>query len=564
MSKFRIILVSIHAEDGPEAIPLGAACVASALKAGADGARLDVSLAEAFATENPQAIAARIVAAKPDLVGFSLYSWNRSLSIAVARRLRSLLGETVLFAGGPDATAQPDGLPGDFDFAIAGEGEIAAVEAVGALLSGEFASVRGVVTDGIVGGSAAGGGADSAAGGGAGAKAELPDAGTLPSPWLDGTLVPAGRKGVLWELARGCPYSCAYCYESKGEHRVRYLDEARLLSELDLFVEAGVPSVFVLDPTFNANKERARRLLDLIESKPSDIHWHFEVRAESLDRGLARRFASLGASLQIGLQSSDPGICARIGRKLDRGLFASRIALLNEEGAVFGLDLIFGLPDDDLAGYRASLDFALSLYPNNLDLFRLSVLPGTELADRASEFGLFAETEAPYRLLSAPGFPERDLAAAERLSDAANLFYNKGRAVAWFNQILHPLGVKPAVFLEGFADYLDRLSSRRLDPKDPVALERLQLEYLDRRYEAAGLEFIQPAVWDVVRFHGAWGRAIAEGIATDIAFNYDPDDVVGEGAMDLDEFASLARMKACRVRVEPTDGGEPNVRVFDA
>jgi coproporphyrinogen III oxidase-like Fe-S oxidoreductase len=121
----------------------------------------------------------------------------------------------------------------------------------------------------------------------------------------------------------------------------------------------------VLDPTFNANKERARRLLALIEEKACDIHWHFEVRAESLDRDLARRFAELGASLQIGLQTARPEVAAKIGRPLDRGLFASKIGLLNEEGAVFGLDLIYGLPGDDPDGFRSSLDFALSLYPNN-------------------------------------------------------------------------------------------------------------------------------------------------------------------------------------------------------
>jgi acetyl-CoA carboxylase biotin carboxylase subunit len=92
--------------------------------------------------------------------------------------------------------------------------------------------------------------------------------------------------------------------------------------------------------------------------------------------------------------------------------------MLNKEDLSFGLDLIYGLPGDSLAGYRKSLDFALSLYPNNLDLFRLSVLPGTALRDRAEELGLKYQSEAPYEVISTPEFSAADLAAAETAAAA--------------------------------------------------------------------------------------------------------------------------------------------------
>ena len=87
-----------------------------------------------------------------------------------------------------------------------------------------------------------------------------------------------------------------------------------------------------------------------------------------------------------------------------------------------------------------------------------------------------------------------------------------------------------------------------------LALERLQLAYLDERYEKVKLDYLLPAVWDIVRFHGAWARALAEGIATDIEFNYDWRDVTGEAAMDLEEFASLAEFSPSRCRVRLSEG----------
>ncbi len=584
MDTIRIALVTIHAGEGAEAVPLGAACTASALKADPElKDRVAVFLVEAFPSETASSLARRIQDFKPDAVGFSLYLWNRELSVATAELLgreRAATGamdattelasgtsdsESVastvlsgkshpfLFAGGPDATARPEGLAtdagGPFDFIVRGEGEAA----VAALF-------RALAADGDA--TAAGLQACSDA-------APVMDLAALPSPWLDGTLDPARRDGVLWELARGCPFACSYCFESKGERRVRYFPQERIDAELAAFERAsleekGVKSVFVLDPTFNADKDRARRILDRIASKKSNIHFHFEVRAETLDRGLAKRFAAIGASIQIGLQSSDPVVCSLVGRKLEKGLFASRIGLLNDEGAVFGLDLIYGLPGDRLEGWFQSLDFALGLYPNNLDLFRLAVLPGTELWDRAAELGLDHDHDAPYLVRSTPLFPAAALDKAERLSRAADLFYNKGRAVAWFNQVLSPLGVRPSIFLDDFARFMERVPQAELadylDPANPVGLETLQLAYLDARFEEAEMEYLLPAIWDTVRFHGAWGRALVEGIATDIEFYYDPDEVLGPDALDLETFVSLADRSSGRYRMEPTEGKPELVR----
>jgi hypothetical protein len=222
--------------------------------------------------------------------------------------------------------------------------------------------------------------------------------------------------------------------------------------------------------------------------------------------------------------------------------------VLNEEGAVFGLDLIYGLPGDSLAGYRRSLDFALSLYPNSLDMFRLAILPGTSLFDRAAEYGLLADSEAPYLVRSTPDFSAGDLENAERLSQAADLFYNRGRAVAWFNHVLKPLRIKPSNFLESFAAYTKTAGA-------VSSIEKLQLVFLEERYRKAKKDTLLPAVRDLVRFHGAWGRALAEGTSTEINFTYHPDDVLGECALDLETFAAQVTPRSVKARVRPGKQG---------
>ena len=170
-------------------------------------------------------------------------------------------------------------------------------------------------------------------------------------------------RGALWELARGCPYSCAYCYESKGEKKVRTIPLGRLEKELERFVERGTERVFVLDPTYNASRDRALSLLRLIEKKAGEIHFNFEVRAELLDRELVDAFSRIPCSLQIGLQSTNPEALALVNRPVDLKQFSKKIMLLNDAGIVFGIDLMYGLPGDTLSSFRSSVDYAVSLYP---------------------------------------------------------------------------------------------------------------------------------------------------------------------------------------------------------
>ena len=54
-------------------------------------------------------------------------------------------------------------------------------------------------------------------------------------------------------------------------------------------------------------------------------------------------------------------------------------------------------------------DFALSLYPNNLETFPLSVLAGTDLYENASSFFLEFQENPPYHLIKSNTFSEEEM-----------------------------------------------------------------------------------------------------------------------------------------------------------
>lgn len=489
-----IVIATLHVRPSAQAVPLAAGCLAAALPS---ELRDQTLLREFYPDHSAAEIAAALVNITPRLICMPLYSWNHSVMVAAARLLRQVLPDTLLIAGGPEATAAPEQLLGEgaFHALIRGEGEATFDELCRELAAGNpLAPLPGLS---LV----------TAAGVAHGPDREPAAAEDLPSPWLSGVLQPAAGGGVLWETARGCPFACDYCYDGGGSRGVRPLPTERLRGELQLFARWGVSQVWVLDSTFNFPAKRGRDLLEMVRREAPHLHLHLEAKAEFLDRPTARLLSRQPCSVQLGLQSFNPEILHHIHRNFDPQSFRSKVGLLNQEGVTFGFDLIYGLPGDDFDGFATSLEAALELRPNHLDLFQLAVLPGTSLYRRREKFGLSADPHPPYLLRSSASMSTTDLARCRRLAAAADLFYNLGRAVAFFPGLLQAIGRKPVQFFEDFAAWLaeskeiglEELENPELFP--PARVFSLQEEFLAAALKSRGREELWPAAQDLLRYH---------------------------------------------------------------
>lgn len=478
----RILLPTLHVRPSPQAVPLAAACLKAALP---EDSRRRTSLLDLYPRQSDAEMLAEILAAAPDLVAFPLYVWNRRRLLTLARQLRQSRPDLLLVVGGPEVMADSARVrtEGIFDYLISGEGEETFAALVARLGRGE----RPVATGPLA--------------------ASPPPPEELPSPWLSGALIPTTGGGVLWETSRGCPFACAFCFDSRGTRGLRPLPMARLEAELDLFVRHRVGQIWILDSTFNHPPERGKELLRLLGRKAPHIHVHLEAKADFLDRETARLLGRLSCSVQVGLQSARPEVLRRIHRKFEPREFSRKIQLLNQAGVTFGFDLIYGLPGDDYAGFRQSLDFALGLTPNHLDIFPLAVLPGTELHRDAAELGLRAQTEPPYEILESPSCTTSDLDACRLLAAAVDLFYNTGRAVAFFSALLRVPGWKASDFLLDFADWglaVAKIPRERfLDGESWQAADVLELQesYLGHLFKNLERPDLLPAALDLLRYH---------------------------------------------------------------
>lgn len=382
--------IEIHccaAEKSTMSFPMGALCIKTAINH--SGFLPKAKLFEHFLDNDPVLAAKEAARRKPWALGIATYIWNAEWFESFAKNLRKLSPETILFAGGPQAIAYTKGLPKWLDFAVLGEAEVSTVEVLKELQDGT--ALKDLKTEGLITKHFL-----------SPVNSKLPNLEELQSPFLSGEAdYLMGRyDSVLWEMTRGCPFACAFCFESRGKRIVRDYPMKRIEKELDYLIKYGTKNVFVLDPTFNLNPDRAKSILRMLVKKaPYDMHFTFEIRAELLDEEMADLFAQLNCSLQIGLQSSDQDVLKKIGRRFDIELFSNKVMLLVNKGVPFGLDVIIGLPEDTIEKFKRTIDFCVSLKPSNIDCFLLSLLPGTELAERAGELGLVSHDNVERTIL---------------------------------------------------------------------------------------------------------------------------------------------------------------------
>ncbi len=555
----KIVFPTLHVRRSAQAVPIAAGCLAAALPS---ALRNQTTFLDFFPEDSEQNILSAILAEQPDLVAFPVYVWNRRQVTNLAIRLHEQNPELVLVAGGPEVTGDPATIADTafWSALVHGEGEESFARLVEALEADQpVENIAGISWEPT---------AESVA---SALTVHIEDLNPLPSPWLSGMLSPTPERGVLWEVARGCAFSCDYCFDARGHEGVRTIHEDRLVAELELFQQLGVTQVWVLDSTFNYPPERGIQLLELLIKHAPQIHYHFEAKSDYFDRHLASLLGQLHCSVQLGVQSMQKQVLKTIHRPLDIERLHECVHLLAGAGVTYGFDLIYGLPSDNYSGFRESLDSVLAFSPNHVHTFPLSVLPGTRLARHAAQHGLVAQDHPPYEIISSASWTAADLQKCRILAATLDIFYNTGRAVAFFPTLIHTLGTNATAFLEEFSQWMleqpdiDLESLLDTDSWSAMDAYRLQQNYLTHRLQQCGKTHLVTAVLDLICYHYhyaetllgeelplasptlldnvngwemAWQRAGQLRLAP---FAYEVYDLLEMEEMELEDFVELFR-----------------------
>lgn len=425
----------------------------------------DIVVLEHSRNDSLQAMLDEIVTLKPQVVGFSCYTWNFLAVERLSEALKAHLPATLVVWGGPHVSELPQRFlsryPASVDAVITWYGEGSFVEVVAAHEAGlpvawSAEHIPGVFAQGL------------------GTKAtEYPHITDLGYPYryLPPTVQASIAERVfLIESYRNCPFSCSYCLWGQAQKSYDALSADTMVEQMYAMVDQGARIFMYADAGLGLIREGGRqRDLEVYQRFAADEvlrrnkvelrgYFFWQTMADdTLDAIKALIAQGVMGQLDIGIQTFNPSVLPDLQRPTNYDKFFTTVERLHERDIRFSLDLILGLPGDNLEGFRHSLRSVIRCRPDRTQSFPLSILPGTAYDLRRAELGI--ETirgsfhDDAETVIATNTFSYGDMQQALELEAWMFLYYAEGLFARTLNALADRSGVEPLSVLEALKDW---------------------------------------------------------------------------------------------------------------
>ncbi len=364
-----------------------------------------------------------IIEEKPDVVAFSCYIWNMEFVNRLAELIKLVDPNIEILYGGPEVSYEGKEFLENHEgeYVIVGEGEKTFREFVLYKLGeGKIEDIKGLnyKRDGKVFENP---------------KRPEMDMNELVFPYTYEEDI--NNKIVYYEASRGCPFKCKYCLSSVM-HGVRFLDVERVKKELKYFMERGLKLVKFVDRTFNCNREYTVELLKYLSEQDTETRFHFEVAAdllteeqiEILNNAPKGRF-----QLEVGVQTTNNEVLHNINRYITYENIKEKVLKVAVgKNVMQHLDLIAGLPGEDLESFKKSFNDVHAIRPDEIQLGFLKLLKGSSMREEAEKWGIVYSPYAPYEIIRSKDISYEELLLLKKVEAMVDKYYNSCK----FNNVI--------------------------------------------------------------------------------------------------------------------------------
>ena len=368
-------------------------------------AQLNPVVIECNINQENDDIVNEVVAHRPDFIGISTYIWNAKKLPVIIGELKKNLPNAKIVLGGPEAEHNAD-------FWIN--------QGVCAVLKGE-------------------------------GEASLPKFLGQPQKTANDPFTPEYLNALKGKIAyiessRGCPFNCAYCLS--GADAVRYFDMDNVKLQIRKLITADVRIIKFVDRTFNCNAARVYDLIEFIIGLNSPVRFHFEVAADLFDERTLALLATAPAGLiqiEVGIQSFFAPTLKAATRKTNLEKLVKNIqVILKANNIHVHVDLIAGLPHENLEHFATSFNLAYEIGAHKLQLGFLKMLHGSQL--RKNETAIIYDKNPPYEIIESPWLSREDLRILHLTEGALQNTYNKEHFLKTISYTLSVANLSPFEF----------------------------------------------------------------------------------------------------------------------
>ncbi|MDB5762846.1 MAG: hypothetical protein JWQ21_1841 [Herminiimonas sp.] len=413
--------------------------------------RDDTRLQEFVIGTKTAEIVEKLLAHQPRVIGFGVYIWNVEETTKAVAMLKRVAPHVVIVLGGPEVSYEPgeQTIVQSADYLVTGWGDVTFPQLCRAIINGPKPLMK--IHAGV-----------------------QPPLAEIALPYALYTDEDIAHRTLYVEASRGCPFKCEFCLSALDKTAWPFELDG-FLAELEALHARGARLFKFVDRTFNLNIKSSLKImqffLEKLAADPDDpVFAHFEVVPDHLPDALKegiRKFPPGTLQFEIGIQSFNPDVQALVSRKQNNEKAAENIRWLCEHSnAHLHVDLIAGLPGEDVESFARGFDRLYALKPHEIQFGILKRLRGTPIIRHTETYHLVFDSNPPYTILATDRI---DFATMQRLVRFArywDLIANSGRFVHTLPLILRD---SPFANFMALSDWI----YAKTDATHRIALERL-------------------------------------------------------------------------------------------
>ncbi len=387
----------------------------------------EVDFAEYTINQHLPYIIDQVYRRRPAVLLLSCYIWNIEMMLDFAAEYKLIAPETLIVAGGPEVSYNSRQVLEEnpaIDMILSGEGEKPFVQLMEHLKGQrpveEVRSLTYRCSSSIL----------------QNPWEEEIELSELPFAYMD--LPELDHKILYFESIRGCPFRCSYCLSSIIKN-VRYMPLEQACAYLQIFLDAKVPQVKFVDRTFNCKKDHAMGIWKyLVEHDNGITNFHFELSAHLMDEEMLSFLSTVRQGLfqfEVGVQSTNEDTIKEIHRSTSTEKLLEICRRIDSAKNIhLHLDLIAGLPYEDIHSFGRSFDQVMSIRPQQMQLGFLKILKGSLMAEKAAEYGMVISKKSPFQVYSTNWLSVEDMMVLKDMEEMVETYYNSGlysRTILW-------------------------------------------------------------------------------------------------------------------------------------
>ena len=296
----------------------------------------------------------KILKSDAEIIGFSIWSTTKFLSLAIARMIKRRDGNKFIVFGGPECSFSARELIADdaVDIVVNGEGEETFDEIVGLykkhkrvdFCAGTIVKNNGKIVN-------------------CGIRPEIEDLDSIPFPDYSGFLLDRYYLSDFLPITfyRGCSKRCVFCNASVTWRRFRSRSAENIYEEMS-YRKKMYPNLrkFEVDDTaLNLNLKMVDRLCELMPVNGLGVDWGgAAIIHPDMDLGLLKKMAKTGCrSLAYGLESGSQNVINSMKKNFSIEDAQRLIRDTHSVGIEVDLNIVIGFPNETDYDFQQTIEF---------------------------------------------------------------------------------------------------------------------------------------------------------------------------------------------------------------